>query len=145
MLVTSSKEQKNVIKSLSTCSQHLEEKNHANCEKLDELEQYDRRHNLIFEGEPYEDGEDASQILMDVAKALEVEVERKDISIAHRLPTQNSRARGPCLQHPAIIARFANREVKNLVCSKRFQARNIKKFYDKNGGIIRKRKSDAKS
>ena len=88
MLVTSSKEQKNEIKSLTTCSQHLGEKKQANCEKLDKLEQYDRRHNLIFEGVPYEDGENASQIVMDFAKALEVEVEPKDISIAQPFSDQ---------------------------------------------------------
>ena len=54
--------------------------------KLDELEQYERRQNLELEGVPYEKNEDVTQIALDLAGTISVDLVEKDISIAHRLP-----------------------------------------------------------
>ena len=54
--------------------------------RLDELEQYDWRHNLELEEVPYKEGENMTQTVIDLAASLAVDVKAEEISIAHRLP-----------------------------------------------------------
>ena len=62
--------------------------------KLDEVEQYDRRQNLELVGVNYEKNEDVTQIALDLAGAIGVDLVEEDISIAHCLP-QKRRSTNP--------------------------------------------------
>ena len=75
-------------------------------EKVDALEQYGLCQNLEIIGVPVTENEDSVEIVMEVAKALDVPISRSDISIAHRLPTKLSRNENQLPQPPAIMARF---------------------------------------
>ena len=69
----------------------LQKKNNDKDFKPDELEQYDRRQNLEFAQVPYHEGENVTQIVLDLASKLEIKLDNEDISIAHRLPQKNIR------------------------------------------------------
>ena len=56
--------------------------------KIDELEQFETRQNLELQGIPLKNNEKITQITLELAKQLDVELE-EDISIAHRLPPNN--------------------------------------------------------
>ena len=61
---------------------------------LDELEQYDRRQNLESVGVPHEKNEGVTQIALDLAGAIGVDLVEADISIAHS-PPQKRRSTNP--------------------------------------------------
>ena len=97
-------------------------------EHLDNLEQYGRRENLEFEGVPQVQNEDTTEVVIKIADKLNINLNENDISIAHRLPTKRpgkSNNSSTNLPTPAIIARFANRRIRNLIYSKRSAARKI--------------------
>ena len=64
----------------------FQKKNNDEEFKLDELEQYDRRQNLKFAQVPYQEEENVTQIVLDLASKLAVKLDNENISIAHRLP-----------------------------------------------------------
>ena len=88
-------------------------------EKVDALEQYRPCQNLEIIGVPVTEKEDTAEIVLEVAKALDLPISRSDISIAHRLPTKPSRNENQLPQPPAIIARFVNRTIRNNLYSRR--------------------------
>ena len=97
-------------------------------EHLDNLEQYGRRENLEFERVPQVQNEDATEVVIKIVEKLNINFNENDISIAHRLPTKRpsgSNNSSTNLATPAIIARFANRSIRNLIYSKRSAARKI--------------------
>ena len=97
-------------------------------EHLNNLQQYGRKENLEFEGVSLVQNKDTTEVVIKIAEKLNVNINENDISIAHRVPTKrpsrssNSRTNLP---PPAIIARFANRKIRNLIYSKRSVARKI--------------------
>ena len=85
---------------------------------LDNLEQYGRRENLEFEGVPQVQNEDTTEVVIKIAEKPNIILIENDIFIAHRLPTKRpSRSNNSStnLPTPAIIARFANRRIRNLL------------------------------
>ena len=99
--------------------------------KMDELEQYDRRQNLEFQGVPQTEKEDVTQIILDLSEKLEVSLKKDDISIAHRLPQRQrpGRTRSSSIKrHPTIIIRFVSRLIRNQVYANRYKAKYIKDF-----------------
>ena len=89
-------------------------------DKIDQLEQYDRRQNLEFEGLAYQKDEDVSQL--DVAEKIGVKLQKADISVAHRLPTKPGRDKnGP----NTVIARFVKREIRNEIYYKRYLLKDL--------------------
>lgn len=71
--------------------------------RLNELEQYTRRENVIISGIPAEKGENVRQIVKNVAAKLDVEMDDQDISTCHRLSNKKT---------PNIVARLNNRDKK---------------------------------
>ena len=62
------------------------EKNHVdNKDKLDDIEQYTRRQNFIFEGIPVNEDEDINKTIIQLVEKLNLKITDQDISIAHRL------------------------------------------------------------
>ena len=74
------------MKKLNKKTVDLQNKSNKEELKVHELEQYDRRQNLELVGVPYEKNKDVTQIALDLAGAIGVDLVEEDISIAHRLP-----------------------------------------------------------
>lgn len=69
--------------------------------KLDDLEQYTRKFNLKIYGIPEKSEEDTEQIILDLAKCLNVDLVPEDVDISHRVKKGN-------IQPRPIIVRFSN-------------------------------------
>lgn len=94
--------------------------------KIDCIEQYGRRQNLEFKGVPQKDGENTNDIVVKLAKVLDVDIKESDISTSHRLPAKHKQLNSeeePA--HPVIIARFVNRDVRNAIYGKRKAAKHL--------------------
>ena len=108
------------IKQLRSSSEDLEKQTEIEASKRDQLEQYGRRQNLEFHGVPEKEDENPTDVVIKLCKSIGANIERKDVSIAHRLPKKKN-AEKP----PAIIAKFISTEVRNLIYKKRVQAKNL--------------------
>ena len=73
--------------------------------QLDEMKQYSYRENVEITGVPETDGENTVQIVMNMAQRFGVQIDEKDISTAHRVPTRTAAGNGK-----NIIARFVRRD-----------------------------------
>lgn len=102
--------------------------------KIEELEAYNRRENLVISGVPLESYSEASQAassdmagqpvsensavteqsVLALCQQLELPITSTDISVAHRLRKRNG-------QPPAIIVRFTNRKARDMLYRARFQ------------------------
>ena len=96
---------------------------------LDEQEQYQRRDCVEIKGIPTTEDENTSDLVVQVADLLDVELEESDISISHRLPATDktwSDSRG--MKHPPpppiIIAKFVRREDKENFYKARNRLKN---------------------
>lgn len=78
-------------------------------EGMEELQQYSRRNNLEIHGIPEQVSENVNKIVMDVAKALDVELKDCDIDAAHRLPSRKTDMPRP------VIVRFVNRWKRDML------------------------------
>ena len=79
----------------------------------DDLDQYNRRENLEFHGIPLNPNENINHIIKTMAKKLNIDLKENGISTSHHLP--KSLSNNP----PIIIARFTNRDIRNLIFQKR--------------------------
>ena len=104
--------------------------------QLDELEQYGRRQNLEIHGIPLVDNEDTNKIVQNVAKALNVQLNKSDISTSHRLLNSSvtnhqlpkHHDQPPVVranQPPPIIVRFCNRDKRNEMFNKRSKLKSV--------------------
>ena len=96
---------------------------------LDEQEQYQGRDCVEIKGTPTTEDENTSDLVVQVADLLDVELEESDISISHRLPATDktwSDSRG--MKHPPpppiIIAKFVRREDKENFYKARNRLKN---------------------
>lgn len=80
-----------------------------NKEELEELKQYTRRNNLLFDGVPEAQEEDTYSLVIEASKALGVALSGDDIDVVHRLPSR--RRVGP----RRIIAKLTNRWKRDLI------------------------------
>ena len=93
--------------------------------QLDDLEQYNRRDSLEIKGIPIEEDEDTNEIVREVAKLVDLDIDHNDISISHRLPAgkkwtdQNGRMHDP--GPPAIIVKFIRRDDATDLYNSRFK------------------------
>lgn len=74
--------------------------------KLNDLDQYSRVDNVLINGIPYTEEENVVNVVKNIAKHLQVNLEDHDINTAHRLRAQPGKI-------PAIIARLNNRNKKS--------------------------------
>ena len=58
-------------------------KNEEDKQKIDDIDQYNRRQNLIFEGVPALENENVNDIVIRLVTKLHVSIQDSDISIAH--------------------------------------------------------------
>ena len=84
----------------------------------DDLEQYTRKFNLEIQGIPEEREEDTQQIILDLARCLDISMEPKDIDICHRMRKGNHEQR-------PIIVRFSNYYSKEKMYQNRRKLRRV--------------------
>ena len=94
----------------------LEKKLEEATKMHDNLEQYSRKFNLEIYGIPEQEKEDTEEIMLNLAKRLNVSLEPKDIDVAHRMKKGNTRPR-------PIIVRFTNYYSRNRLYMKRKKLR----------------------
>ena len=88
-------------------------------QNLDILEQYTRKHNLEIHGILEKEGENVTDLIINLGNILNVKIRRNDIDICHRMVSTK-----PNLPRP-IIARFLSYNVKKELYSARKHLRNI--------------------
>jgi len=93
---------------LKTKTSRLEEETRGLRRDLHDMQQYSRRDNLEVAGVPQTNGEDVYQVLSAIAEALDVDFNRSDISVAHRVPAR----RRNC--HPHIVVKFISRSAREV-------------------------------
>lgn len=76
--------------------------------KINNLDQYNRKNNVIIQGIPVVEGENVREQVMRLAKRLKVEIFDYDINATHRLPSRENAI-------PPIIVRLNNREKKSAL------------------------------
>ncbi len=69
--------------------------------RLDQLEQYSRKTNLIIYGIPFKEEENVSELIKNLATALKVPYSNSDIVACHRLPNNKGNT-------PPLIVQFVN-------------------------------------
>lgn len=105
---------------------------------LDEAEQYTRRECLEFRGIPVLKDEDTNVIVANIGSLLDVELDRADISISHRLKVKKSTTK---TNPPPIIAKFVRREDRDALYKARKMLRNYStKDLDRDFGRISENK-----
>ena len=132
-LLTDIKKLKNqnqsIIEEFSQINQNVEQihkQQIENEEQLARLEQYGRRENLELHGIPVKENENTNEVVKEIAKSLDVNLEDHVISTSHRLfdhKPRNEREPGQANdkrnRYPPIIVRFLNRDKRNELYSKR--------------------------
>ena len=83
------KKQETEIKNLKSTAIELSSQGEKEAAKLDDLEQYGRRQNLVIVDIPVQKDEKTNAIVQEVAKLLKVIITASDISTLHRLQTKN--------------------------------------------------------
>ena len=132
-VVQTSKKQKQDLIKLRKETEDLDKRRYEDETKIDELEQCDRRQNLELQGIPQFGKEDITQITLDLAKKINVDLEEEDISIVHRLPAKQRRSEDQSgskttKRHPTVIVRFVSRQKRNEMYENRFKAKEIEDF-----------------
>jgi len=119
-LAKATKERASAEKELAAVTKRLDEQQEEIAELYDlqdRLEQYTRKNYLEIHGIPEEAYTSTEEVILKLAKALEVAVVPQDIEISHKLRTKRGKA---------IIAKFISHKVKtNLYCA-RAKLKNIK-------------------
>ncbi|XP_077969881.1 uncharacterized protein LOC144424424 [Styela clava] len=106
----------NALKALVSALQNRFDKD------LEDLAQYVRRENIEFHGIPYKEGEKTDEIIIKIGKLLNINVERLDISVSHRLLRRDKS------KIPPIIVRFTNRNKRNEFIDKKRSTSSIASF-----------------
>ena len=90
-------------------------------DRLNELEQYSRRDCVEIRGVPINPHheENTDDIVVKVAKLMDVTITEQDISISHRLPQAKDSK-----YHPTIIAKFQSRKKREIFYKSRANLKN---------------------
>ena len=86
--------------------------------QVNELEQYSRKQCVNVKGVPETQGENAAELVLQIASAAGVELSPSDVDVAHRVGRPREG------RHRAIIARFATVTARQRVYDKRRELRN---------------------
>lgn len=97
-------EQRNaIIRDLSDEFMNMKNKVCQNEHRIDDLDNYSRRNNVVFHGVPRIESENPIDLAVKLGAIVGVIIEPRDIDIAHRLPSKNTKL------PPPFIIRFVNR------------------------------------
>ncbi|CAF1541817.1 unnamed protein product [Didymodactylos carnosus] len=89
--------------------------------KCNDVEQYGRRCNIRIQGIKEENDENTNKIVIDIAQALGVNIDERDIYTSHRLGRKGNYIR-------PIIVRFVRFEVRQRVITKRGKLKVIDRY-----------------
>ncbi len=98
-------------------------------EKIDDLENYSRRNNIVIYGVPGDKEETPIEKALEICKVVGVEVEENDIDTAHHLRTRKEGQELP------FIIKLVNRYKKEEIMRK---TREMRPTADKLGGDFKK-------
>ena len=90
--------------------------------RLDEIEQYTRRDNVVISGMAEAHGENTTQMVIKLAKEVGMDLEEQDISVSHRLGEKHTVRPRP------IIAKFVRRDVKVQLLQRKKQLRDTTSY-----------------
>ena len=108
-------ELKNENEKLNLRIRDLERKDQQHTKAIDDLEQYGRREMLEIGGIPRNNGENCEEIVIELAKKLNVNLVSSDIEACHRIsPKENA----------SIIAKFQSRKTREALLSKEAKSLN---------------------
>ena len=132
--MATNKQQAEEIDPLKTLSNNLETRVVREGEKVESLEQYGRKLNLVITGVPVKDEENTNNIVVEIAKLANVDLSRDQISSSHGLPVKLKRPSNNENVSPApppIIVRFISRNVRNTLYANRQNLRqaDFKTFF----------------
>ena len=81
---------------------------------IDNQAQYTRRECLEIRGVPVTSGEDTNEIVKKIGTLIDVDINDRDISVSHRIPSANSGESGSTpIRYPAIVVKFTNRRIRD--------------------------------
>ena len=87
-LTNKTRQQNQEVKNLKGLAVALEKNHVYNKDKLDDIEQYTRRQNLICEGIPVNEDEEINKTITQLVEKLDLKITDQDIFIAYRLPSK---------------------------------------------------------
>ena len=103
-------------------------------QEMNNLEQYSRRDCLEIRGIPPTSDENPMNLVQSIGKLIGVEVNNTDISISHRLPSNNQQHGRPNIRDPGLIVKFTRRDVRDRF----FKARkNLRDKSTRDLGMLR--------
>ncbi|CAF4467628.1 unnamed protein product [Didymodactylos carnosus] len=101
---------------------------------FDDLSTYNRRTNLRFYGIAENIGEDTDQLIIDTCAKIDIDINKADISVSHRIGKINN----SISQRPrAIIVRFLRYRTRQIILrNKKKLEREKKRIYTSNGNVM---------
>lgn len=108
------KEHTNIIKELQEKNQDKDIIIFNLREKLENIEQYSRNKNIEINGVKELPHEDCKEIVVNIAKELDLNISKNDIDIAHRLHTSKVNI------SRSIVVQFKTRTIREQIAHKRF-------------------------
>ena len=91
--------------------------------RIDEVEQYSRRDNIVVHGLKEEDGESTNDVVIAVAAAAGVAITNGDISTSHRVGRPDNANRGG--KPRPIVVRFVRRDTRFLRNKKKLKGHTV--------------------
>lgn len=94
-------------------------------QEIVEMQQYSRNKNIEIHNVPEAENEDLKEVVPKIAQLLGIHLEKRDVDVAHRLPSRNQ------LKPKPIIVQFSSRTVRDQVIAKKKMKIQVRDF-DKN-------------
>jgi hypothetical protein len=90
------------IKDLKSENMNLKEQIKEQNQRIDDIDQYGRRMNVLFDGIKEEKKEDTTELVIEQCQKLGINITTQDIQVTHRVGKNNNKKTRP------VIARFAS-------------------------------------
>ncbi|CAF1095119.1 unnamed protein product [Didymodactylos carnosus] len=107
--------QSEMIAVMKACSEKIQKEETGIKDKLNHLEQYDRRLNLRIFGIPEKSQESTDVVVLDLARKLDIPIDVADLSRSHRAGAlissrqeQKNKSQSEKIKHRALLVRFTS-------------------------------------
>ena len=140
-LLIANKQQEQELAKLKDRSNGIENLGKQKAQKLDAIEQYGRRQHLEIIGVPEKPGENTNDIVIEMAKLVNIEITPEQISTSHCLPAKlKKNGNESVVAPPPIIVKFMSRDVRNRLYANRKLLREKKNHVFIHENLTRYRK-----
>lgn len=78
---------------------------------MEDLDQYSRNKNIQIDGVPEEKGENLRELVMDIGKKVDVDLDAKEIDVIHRIPSKNEKN----TRSSPIVVQFTTRQLREKI------------------------------